>query len=88
MAYSKRSYRLKPDAFELARRDSLAKLVDRYVAVRLVPGRERDVAYRELGAALAEHGQAYARDGWAWQWSRAQNDITRQRLLTHQRVQP
>jgi hypothetical protein len=87
MAYSKRSYVLKPDAAELARRAELARLVDHYMLVRRTPGRERDTAYRELGIALAEHGQAYARDGWAWQWSRARNDITRQRLLTHQRIQ-
>lgn len=81
MPYVKQSTPNKPTAAEQFQREGLAKLVQRYEAVRSIHGRDRDVAARELGIALARYGQTFVHGEYAWSWSWVDDSITRQKMF-------
>jgi hypothetical protein len=77
MPYNPRSYHVKDTAAEQAQRAELAILCDRYEAIRLLRGPDRDAVDRELSLALARFGRGFTHGLWIYQWSRAQDSITR-----------
>lgn len=81
MAQSRRSCTAKLSEAEYVRRAALARLVDRYDAVRNIPGRDRDRAYRDLAVALIRHDATFIRGEWAWSWSKSQDSVIRQRMF-------
>lgn len=77
MPYNPRSYMVQDTEAEQAQRAELAILCDRYEAVRPLRGHARDVAYRDLSLALARFRGGFTHGLWVYQWSLAQDSITR-----------
>jgi hypothetical protein len=70
-------------AAELAHLNSLAQLIRRYEAVRLIRGPERDEAERVLEVALACRQEPFRLDDWIWQWSKVEQSIMRWRAIVN-----
>src|SRR4051812_10004118 len=67
---------ISPEEFAMARH--LRLLIERYEAVRCVPGEDRNRAGQDLGVALARHGP-FRHNGIVWAWSYTEKSITRYR---------